>query len=239
MSIGKFFNKYKNTVSELFVVLVLALLFRSVVYEPYVVPSGSMLPTLIEGDRILISKFRYGISRYSFPLSPPLFKGRILEFRQPQRGDIIVFEKDKIYVKRLIGLPEDTVQVVNGKLYLNGFQVPKHKLHADFLHNGVRSAQYLENLPGGVTHTVLDTDDYSELDNTKVFTVPADHYFFMGDNRDDSKDSRADDGIGFVHKDELLGRVDLIIFSSPALKPYDLVGIVQGFKADRALKRVQ
>lgn len=240
MNAKKFFLKYKRAIIECAVILFIGLSFRSVVYEPYVVPSASMLPTLIEGDRIIISKFCYGISSYSFPFSPPLFKGRIFVFEQPKRGDVIVFEKDKIYVKRLIGLPGDTIQVINSTLYINGKAVKRTRLKEPFKYGrfGTAVYPYMEYLPDGKAHQMLDTENDSEFDNTKAFQVPAKHYFFMGDNRDDSRDSRDQTGIGFVHEDALLGRVEAIFFSSSALQLYDIFGIISGFKKERAFTKV-
>lgn len=231
--------QHKKAVKELFIILVIALTFRAVVYEPYVIPSSSMYPTVIEGDRILISKFSYGISRYSFPFSLPIFKGRIFQFNQPKVGEVIVFETDKVYIKRLIGLPGDTVQVVHGTLYINGKEVPRRALPESFVHMDEAYIQYLETLPNGYEHKILKYDPSSELNNTPVFTVPEDHYFFMGDNRDNSRDSRDISGpIGFVHKDNLLGRVDLIFWSATAINLYDIPGIISGFKLDRAFKKI-
>jgi signal peptidase I len=198
-----------------------------------------MYPTFIEGDRILISKFSYGISRYSFPFSPPIFKGRIFQFNQPKLGDVIVFETDKVYIKRLVGLPGDTIQVLYGTLYINGKEVPRKTLSEPFVHMGGTYTQYLETLPNGHENNILDFDPSSALDNTELFTVPEDHYFFMGDNRDDSRDSRDISGpIGFVHKDNLLGRVDLIFWSATPVNLYDVPGIISGFKLDRAFKKI-
>ena len=232
-------SKHWKLIKELVIILGIALIFRSVVYEPYVVPSRSMLPTFIEGDRILISKFSYGISRYSFPLSLPIFNGRLFQLNKPKRGDIIVFEKGKIYVKRLIGLPGDTIQVISGNLYINGKEVEKKPLAKPFEYNeSVKISQYLETLPEGHQEIILDFDPDSEFDNTKVFKVPERHYFFMGDNRDDSRDSRDSSGIGFVHEDNLLGRVEMIFWSASALNLYDIWGIIDGFKPERAFKRI-
>ena len=231
--------KYKKVIKELLIVVVIAIIFRSVVYEPYVVPSRSMLPTLIEGDRIIISKFSYGISRYSFPFSPPIFKGRLFQLNKPKRGDVIVFETDKVYVKRLIGLPGDTVQMSYGILYINGKAVEKKSILKPFLYKEtVKLPQYHETLPNGHKYTILDFDPSSEFDNTRLFKVPEHHYFFMGDNRDDSRDSRDPYGIGFVHEDNLLGKVEIIFWSSPALNLYNIWGIINGFKLDRAFKKV-
>lgn len=239
MKIRNFFKKHNDLITECYIILIIGLLFRSILYEPYVVPSGSMLPTLIEGDRILVSKFYYGISRYSFPFSPPIFKGRIFDINKPERGDVIVFEKDKIYVKRLIGLPGDSIQVVDGNLYINGQNVKKRKMSEPFKYGHEKISQYMESLPGGKNHPILDLDRYSEFDNTEAFEVPADHYFFMGDNRDDSRDSRDSSGIGFVHGDAILGRVEVVFFSSSSLHLYDVFNLVKGFKKERIFIKVQ
>ena len=237
--IWKEISKYRKLIKEFVVILAIAIIFRSVVYEPYVVPSRSMLPTFIEGDRILISKFSYGISKYSFPLSPPIFKGRLFQLNKPKRGEIIVFEKDKIYVKRLIGLPGDTIQVLYGTLYINGKEVEKRPLSKPFVYSEfAKLPRYLETLPNGHKEIILDFDPSSEFDNTKVFKVPEQHYFFMGDNRDDSRDSRDPSGIGFVHEDNLLGRVEMIFWSASALNLYDVWGIISGFRTDRVFKKI-
>jgi signal peptidase I len=232
-------SRHKKALKELLVILIIALVFRSVVYEPYMIPSGSMLPTVIEGDRILISKFSYGISRYSFPLSPPIFKGRLFQFNKPQRGDVIVFETDKIYIKRLIGLPGDTIQMLHGNLYINGKPTKKEPSAEAFVHKDRVYPQYTETLPNGREHLMLDYDPTSEFDNTQLFRVPEGHYFFMGDNRDDSRDSRDTTGsIGFVPEDNLLGKVEIIFWSAPTLSLLDIWGIVSGFNFDRAFKKV-
>ncbi|NRA73601.1 MAG: signal peptidase I [Rickettsiales bacterium] len=232
------FCKYRKTIKELFVILLIAGTFRSVLYEPYVVPSRSMLPTLIEGDRIIISKFVYGISRYSFPFSPPIFKGRLFQFNKPQRGEVIVFEQDKQYVKRVIGLPGETIQMVHGNLYINGQRIEKESIDPFIYRDLERFPQYLEIFPNGYEHPMLDFDPYSEFDNTKQFKVPKNHYFVMGDNRDNSRDSRDPSGIGFVHEDSILGRVEIIFWSSPTLELYNVWGIASGFKWNRAFKKI-
>jgi len=237
--IWKWLLKYKSTIKEFIVILFIALAFRSIVYEPYVVPSRSMLPTLIEGDRILISKFSYGISRYSFPFSPPIFKGRLFQLNKPKRGDVIVFEKDKVFVKRLIGLPGDTVQTVDGALYINGKKLERRLTEKPFVYQSIaRLPQYIETLPSGKEHLILDFDPSSDFDNTQLFKVPERHYFFMGDNRDDSRDSRDLSGIGFVHEDNLLGKVEIIFWSTPTLELYNVWGLVRGFDLNRAFKKV-
>jgi signal peptidase I len=211
--------------------ILLALFFRSVAYEPFHIPSGSMLPTLNVGDYIFVSKFSYGYSRYSFPFGAriPYFQGRIFA-GEPKRGDIIVFRTPQDpridYIKRLVGLPGDQIQMVEGVLYVNGMPVslrkiaPYREARADGSRPEIR--RYEETLPGGRVHQVLDEKPYGNIDmggfdsdNTSVYTVPEGHFFFMGDNRDNSLDSRFDQplGVGFVPIENLVGRAEMIFFS--------------------------
>jgi signal peptidase I len=216
-------------VRSLVYAILLALFFRSVAYEPFHIPSGSMLPTLEVGDFIFVSKFSYGYSRYSFPFGAriPYFEGRIFK-TMPQRGDIIVFrtpQDRKIdYIKRLVGLPGDQIQVIEGMLYVNGAPASLRRIsnytkeqkngsHMDF-------RRYQETLPGGVVHQVLDQNPYGNInkdgfdsDNTEIYIVPEGHLFFMGDNRDDSVDSRFQSSLGFVPIENLVGRAEMIFFS--------------------------
>jgi len=219
---------------EMIIILFIAILFRSVLFEPYVVPSESMLPTLLIGDRVIVNKYIYGISRYSFPMSPNLFSGRMLEFSKPTRGDIIVFETDKVYIKRLIGLPGDKIEVINGNLYINDVAVPK-EIDAPFEYqSGILIPRYTETLPNGVSYKVLDSEYNSAYDNSGPFFVPINHYFFMGDNRDNSRDSRDINGpIGFVGEDHILGRVTHTFFSSREPNWYNIPGIILNFRVDR------
>ena len=203
------------------IAILIALVFRSLAYEPFHIPSGSMLNTLYKGDYIFVSKLSYGYSRYSFPFGFEWFEGR--KFRTaPERGDIIVFRLPSNtsvdYIKRLIGLPGDTVQVKKGLLYINGepvqvereawIEVPKDNSE------GMQSAELLhETLPNGVTHNILNSFDNGPVDDTPVFTVPEGHYFFMGDNRDNSQDSRYIKQVGFVPEENLIGRAEIILVS--------------------------
>ncbi|MBC6497137.1 MAG: signal peptidase I [Alphaproteobacteria bacterium GM7ARS4] len=202
--------------------LLTALAIRSFLFEPFTIPSTSMVPSLLVGDYIFVSKYAYGYSRYSLPFSPPLFSGRIGQDATPERGDVIVFrnpkQQDKDYVKRLIGLPGDFVQMKKGLLYINDQPIQRHYigevhgsdyvgLHYDVYHH------YEETMPNAVSYKTLERNNRSAFDDTARIKVPEDHYFFMGDNRDDSSDSRDIVHVGFVHKKYLIGRLDMVFFS--------------------------
>ena len=224
---------------ELLLILAFVIFIRSVLFEPYLVPSGSMLPNLLEGDRIIVNKYIYGISRFSFPFSPKIFKGRVLEFSEPKRGDIVVFELDKVYVKRLVGEPGDSIQVINGVLYINEQEIKQTPLQDKFISgSGVSLTQYKEQLTHDKAITILDVASGMEFDNTKLYVVPEGHYFFMGDNRDFSRDSRDIDFMGFVPKENILGKVDRIFFSSATIETYNIIGVIRNFRLDRTWKKI-
>ncbi len=214
--------------------------FRSFVFSPFNIPSESMLPRLENGDYLLAAKWPYGFSSYSLPFSIPLLPNRIFA-GQPERGDVVIFKappgNDVDYIKRVIGLPGDTVQMIGGQVHLNGVPVPKVKV-ADFVirtspnttciapefeavePNGLQSChypQYRETLPGGKSYNVLDLG-YRPQDDTPPVVVPAGHVFLMGDNRDNSMDSRfpavEGGGIGLVPQDNLIGRATIVMWST-------------------------
>ncbi|MCB1547883.1 MAG: signal peptidase I [Hyphomicrobiaceae bacterium] len=200
---------------------VLALIIRNFFYQPFNIPSGSMKSTLLVGDYLFVSKLSYGYSRYSFPFGLNLFSGRVFA-GEPKRGDIIVFKQpldnSTDYIKRLIGLPGDTIQMRAGVLYINGKAVPKRRV-ADFVYRNrfgsvIRVPRYEETLPEGRKYFVLDEDPNGDLDSTIEFKVPPGKYFMMGDNRDDSQDSRKMDVVGFVPYENLVGRAEIIFFSA-------------------------
>jgi signal peptidase I len=216
-------NEVVEIIKTVVYALLIALFLRVIFFQPYTIPSASMEPNLYEGDYIIVSKYSYGWSRHSIPFSPPLFKGRIL-FHAPHRGDIVVFKLPSNihtdYVKRLIGLPGDTIQMKKGLLYLNGVQVPRKYLGSSKEDSGygfVRDVfKYQETLPGGKTFTTNDFGPDGELDNTDPFVVPEGYYFMMGDNRDNSSDSRvppAAGGVGYVPAENLEGKAQIILLS--------------------------
>ncbi|HUI17801.1 MAG TPA: signal peptidase I [Alphaproteobacteria bacterium] len=208
-----------ETVKTVVYAVLIAFVIRTVAYEPFNIPSGSMIPTLLIGDYLFVSKFSYGYSRYSLPLGLPLLSGRIF-FTSPKRGDVVVFKlprDPKIdYIKRVIGLPGDRIQVVRGVLHING-QPVKLERTQDYVANEdgfeTRVPQLIETLPGGVQHPILKLTDEGPLNNTGEYVVPPDEYFMMGDNRDNSLDSRTTQ-VGYVPAENLVGRAQFLFFST-------------------------
>ncbi len=259
-------NVVKDWVNTIFYGALIAIAFRSFLLEPFNIPSGSMIPTLLVGDHIFVEKWSYGYSRYSFPFgSWKLWNGRFFA-SEPEIGDVIVFRnpinETQDYVKRLIGKPGDKIQMINGRLNINGVEVPRENprpyivatlpksqrkvgyymgdmvikgnkiwvnnepatfgytieyksdkfcRNYDFACGVFKATEYTETLPNGVKHSIIEMSDEAMFDNTQEFIVPDGHYFFMGDNRDNSGDSRAD--IGFVPRDNVLGKVWFIWYS--------------------------
>src|SRR5438128_694133 len=192
-----------ETIRTVVYAVLIALVVRTFAIEPFNIPSGSMIPTLLVGDYLFVSKFSYGYSKHSFPFSFMPFSGRIFE-SAPKRGDVVVFklpsDNKTDYIKRVIGLPGDKVRVTDGRLFINGNLIEREKID-DYVYREsggslLRSLQYRETLPGGKQHPILEDGDNRRYDNTQEFDVPEGHYFMMGDNRDHSLDSRAD--VGYV-----------------------------------------
>ena len=196
----------------------LALGFRSLLFEPFNIPSGSMIPTLLVGDYLFVSKYSYGYSRYSFPFGMAPFDGRIFE-TPPERGDVAVFRQPQnesvAFIKRIVGLPGDRIEVVNGVLRINDVAVNRDRkgfINASDGYNVIRFAVYQETLPNGKSYLTQERSDDDVLDNTNVFLVPEGHYFMMGDNRDNSRDSRTT-SVGMVPAENLIGRAERLFFS--------------------------
>jgi len=210
-----------DTVKTVVYAVLIALVVRTVAYEPFNIPSGSMVPTLLVGDYLFVSKFSYGYSRYSLPLGLPLFPGRIF-FHSPERGDVVVFklptDNSTDYIKRVIGLPGDHIQMKNGILFINGQPVPRRRIEDYLYQEGpgavIPLAQYIETLPNGVQHRIIEMSDNGPLDNTQEYVVPPGDYLMFGDNRDNSQDSRVLSAVGYVPAQNLIGRAEFIFFST-------------------------
>ena len=209
-----------ENIKTVFYALIIAVIIRSLFLQPFYIPSSSMEPNLLIGDRLFVTKYSYGYSKHSFPFSPPIIKGRLFS-SQPVTGDVIVFktpaDNRTDYIKRLIGLPDDTIQFIGGNLYINGNQVIKSRTsQIDKIYCGKQTINvntFEEKLPSGKIHSLVYLKNFS-FQNSDIFTVPKKHYFFLGDNRDCSKDSRYLTSVGYVHEDNLVGKARFIFFSS-------------------------
>lgn len=204
------------------IAVVLALLIRTFLFEPFNIPSGSMKPTLEVGDYLFVYKPAYGFSRYSFPFGLAPIEGRIWGGDDmPERGDVIVFKLPTNpsidYIKRIVALPGETVQVVDGELYINRQKVERDFVRLKQLDEGngkITMTEYIETLPGGIMHPIYEESDDRPLDNTEEYVVPEGHYFAMGDNRDNSQDSRVSNLVGFIPLENIVGRASFIFFST-------------------------
>ena len=216
------FNKnfIVENLKTLFYALIIAVIIRSLFIQPFYIPSSSMEPNLLVGDRLFVTKYSYGYSKHSFPFSPPIFKDRIF-FEKPQRGDVVVFktpaDNRTDYIKRLIGLPGDEIRFIDSNLYLNNSEIIKSKISSsDVIFCGKKKLDvftFEELLPNNKKYTSVYLKNFS-FQNSDSFIVPKDHYFFLGDNRDCSKDSRFLTSVGYVHKNNLVGKARFIFFSS-------------------------
>ncbi|MEM6710868.1 MAG: signal peptidase I [Pseudomonadota bacterium] len=234
--------KKKSELWETIVVLLqafaIALVIRTFLFQPFVIPSSSMVGTLLIGDYLFANKFAYGFSRYSIPFNPDLFDGRILG-SEPERGDVAVFklpaDGSTDYIKRVIGLPGDTIELQNGAIFINGDPVEREQV-ADFVHpeTGRTVTQYRETLPNGVSYEVLDLAQNSILDtSSEPYVVPEGNYFMMGDNRDNSTDSRTL-VVGYVPLENFVGRADLIFFSmAEGASPWQIWRWPSSLRTDR------
>jgi len=216
------FNKnfFIENTKTIFYALIIAIIIRSLLIQPFYIPSSSMEPNLLVGDRLFVTKYSYGYSKHSFPFSPPIFKGRIIA-NEPMRGDVVVFktpaDNRTDYIKRLIALPGDRVQFIDSNLYINNSEIIKSRISKnDKIYCGKKNIDvftFEELLPNGKKHITVYFKNYS-FQNSDLFIVPEDHYFFLGDNRDCSKDSRFLTSVGYVHKNNLIGKAQFIFFSS-------------------------
>ena len=207
-----------ETIKTVIYAILIAVVIRTFLYEPFKIPSGSMYPSLYVGDFLFVSKYTYGYSKHSFPFSLPLFEGRIWT-DEPERGDVVVFkfpqDNRTDYIKRVIGLPGDKIKLENGRLYINGNLVEREQIDdfvlRDKYGNVERFRQYVETLPNGVKHNILEVSDSELYDDVPELTVPEGSYFMMGDNRDRSDDSRVN--VGFVPFENLVGKARVLFFS--------------------------
>ena len=226
--------------------LLIAILIRSLIIQPFYIPSSSMEPNLLVGDRIFVSKFSYGYSKHSFPFSPNFSNKRFLS-KEPTQGDLVVFKTPSDnrtdYIKRLIGLPGDEIQFINGELFINKIKIKRKKIDnifqircGNFL---LETNTYIETLPNGKEHLVTYNKKGS-LQNTKIYKVPNNHYFLMGDNRDCSKDSRFLEEVGYVKELNLVGKAKIIFFSNDTKKNSMLKfwNIHKSFRLERTFQRL-
>ena len=218
MKLNKIF--FIDNLKTIIYALIIAIFIRSIFVQPFYIPSSSMEPNLLIGDRLFVTKYSYGYSKHSFPFSPPLFEGRFFS-KKPEIGDVIVFKTPSDnrtdYIKRLIGIPGDKIQFIDGDLYINQIQVLKTRISTkDKIYCGNKKFDvntFEEKLPNGNIYISVYLKEFSYI-NSDVFIVPDKHYFYLGDNRDCSKDSRYLSTVGYVHEDNLVGKARFIFFSS-------------------------
>ena len=246
MKKNKIIKTFFDNLKTLIWALLIALFIRSLIVQPFYIPSSSMEPTLLVGDRIFVTKFSYGYSKHSFPFSPNFSNNRFFN-KKPSQGDLVVFktpaDNRTDYIKRLIGLPGDEIQFINGELFINKNKIKRKKIDnifqircGNFL---LETNTYIETLPNGTEHLVTYNKKGS-LQNTKIYKVPNNHYFLMGDNRDCSKDSRFLEEVGYVKKLNLVGKAKIIFFSNDTKKNSMLKfwNIHKSFRLERTFQRL-
>jgi len=244
MSKKNIINSILENVKTIIGALIIAIIIRSFIFQPFYIPSSSMEPTLLIGDRLFVSKYSYGFSKHSFPFSPSIFSERIF-YKKPQQGDPVVFktpaDNRTDYIKRLIGLPGDEIQFIAGDIFINGKKITRKKIHTiDSVRCGKFSFKvnaYEETLPNGKKY-IAAYNKAGTLQNTKKFKVPENHFFFLGDNRDCSKDSRYLGNVNFVN---LVGKAQIIFFSNDTVKGSLLKfwNLKNSFRLDRLFKTIQ
>jgi len=246
MKKNKMFYIIYDNAKTLIGALIIAILIRSLLFQPFYIPSSSMEPTLLVGDRIFVTKYTYGYSKHSFPFSPNFSNNRFFS-KKPERGDLVVFKTPSDnrtdYIKRLIGLPGDSIQFINGDLYINEKRIKRHPV---IIEEKIRCGNFLletnnfiETLPNGVTHSV-SYKKRGSLQNTKIFKVPNNHFFLLGDNRDCSKDSRYLDSVGYIKELNLVGKAGLIFFSNDTnvSNLFKFWNLKESFRLQRLFKKL-
>ena len=231
-------NKIIENAKTLIYALIIALIIRSFLFQPFYIPSSSMEPTLLIGDRLFVSKYSYGYSKHSFPFSPNIYNKRLFK-KKPERGDVIVFktpaDNRTDYIKRLIGLPGDEIQIINANLYINNEVVLSEKLNKEFIINcgetPISITAFKETLPNGKSYNIAYRKDGS-MQNTDKYLVPKNHFFFMGDNRDCSKDSRFLSSVGYVNFNNIVGKARIIFFSNDK----KISSIINFFKWNKSIR---
>ena len=212
-------NSFFGNLKSILIAIFIALLIRSFIFEPFNIPSGSMKPNLLVGDFIFVSKYSYGFSKHSLPFSLPLIPGKILS-NTPERGDVVVFKTPENnrtdYIKRVIGLPGDKIEIKNGIIFINGSEILRKKLN-DFIDTDNKTSNRRVRMYNEYFYNkeinILDITDNGIADNTQLFNVPENHFFVMGDNRDNSQDSRFISTVGFIPYENLVGKAQFIFFS--------------------------
>jgi len=231
-------NKIIENAKTLIYALFIALIIRSFLFQPFYIPSSSMEPTLLIGDRLFVSKYSYGYSKHSFPFSPNIYNKRLFK-KKPERGDVIVFktpaDNRTDYIKRLIGLPGDEIQIINANLYINNKKVLSEKLNKELIINcgekPISISAFKETLPNGKSYNIAYRKNGS-MQNTDKYLVPKNHYFFMGDNRDCSKDSRFLSSVGYVNFNNIVGKARMIFFSNDK----KVSSIINFFKWNKSIR---
>jgi len=217
-------SKILDNIKTLIIALIIAVLIRSLLFQPFYIPSSSMEPTLLVGDRIFVSKYTYGYSKHSFPFSPPILNKRIFHSK-PKHGDLVVFktptDNRTDFIKRLIGLPGDKIQMIEGELFINKTKILRNKIRErsdiNCAGNEIDTFEFKEELSNKKTYKIVYNQEGSML-NTDLYIVPEKHYFFLGDNRDCSSDSRFLSNVGYVYEDNLVGKARVIFFSNDTKK---------------------